>query len=169
MVKEDHTTGKMRTSRGKIFAATLLLALILISCVKGILFSDTVRMEDEQWSMYDPAKFACIVEDTTGSYNLTFTVRTSSDYPYRNLYMFVITTFPSGLSVSDTLQGVLSNEKGEWLGKGAGDTRELIIPYKSNVFFPEEGEYHFKVIQGMRDTILYGIYDFGMTIAKQAK
>ncbi len=165
MAKEEHIAGKMRINSSKIFVTALLLPLLL-SCERGVLYSDVVKMEEEQWSMYVPAKFACAINDTIGSYNLSFTVRTSSDYPYRNLYMFVITTFPSGLSIADTLQGVLSNEKGEWLGKGTGDIRELTIPYKSNVFFPEKGEYHFRVIHGMRDTVLPGVYDFGITIAK---
>ena len=59
----------------------------------------------------------------------------------------------------------VTDEKGKWLGRGAGDIRELTIPFKSNVYFPEKGEYHFRVIQGMRDTILKGVYDVGMKIS----
>jgi len=158
----------MKNPSLKALTAFMLLSL-LISCGKGTLYSDTVKMEEGQWSMYDPAKYACIINDTTGSYNLTFSIRTSSDYHYRNIYMFVITSLPSGVSLTDTVQGILTNEKGEWLGKGAGDIREVTIPYKSNVFFPENGEYHFRVIHGMRDTVLNGVYDLGIKIAKRTK
>lgn len=170
MAKEDHTEREMKTDRDKLIIASLsLIAVLAISCGRNILYSDNVRMNDETWSMFDPAKYSCIVNDTTGSYNLSFSVRTSTEYPYRNLYLFVVTTFPSGLSLTDTIQAVMSNEKGEWLGKGAGDIRELTIPYKSNVFFPEAGEYHFTIIHGMRDTILPGVYDLGIRIAERAQ
>jgi len=126
-------------------------------------------MTDEKWSMYDPASFSCTVKDTVNSYDVSFSVRTSTDYPYRNLYLFVVTSFPSGESLTDTVQYAIADEKGEWIGRGVGDIRELTMHYKSNVFFPEKGEYHFRIIQGMRDTVLNDVYDFGMKIEKRKK
>ncbi|HUW92602.1 MAG TPA: gliding motility lipoprotein GldH [Bacteroidales bacterium] len=149
----------------KTVLPALTVIVLLTSCGRNTLYSDIVRMKDAEWTMYDPANFSCTVNDTTGSYNVNFAVRTSTDYPYRNLFLFVITTFPSGTSLTDTIQGILTDEKGQWLGKGAGDIREVIIPYKSNIFFPETGEYHFRVIHGMRDTVLNGVYDLGMKIS----
>ncbi len=159
----------MRENRGKILAVSLLFMLMTLSCDRGTYFSDTVKMEGEAWSMYDPGKFKCLIDDTVKVYNIDLSIRTSTEYPYRNLYLFVVTSFPSGNTVTDTLQVMLANEKGDWLGKGAGDIRELTIPYKSNVYFPEKGEYHFKVIHGMRDTILKGVYDLGMRISLKDK
>lgn len=117
--------------------------------------------------MYDPAKYSCPVEDTISLYNIELSLRTSTDYPYRNIYLFVITTFPSGTAVTDTLHAMVTDEKGKWRGKGTGDVRELTIPFKSNVFFPETGDYHFRVLHGMRDTVLKGVYDLGMKISLQ--
>lgn len=155
----------MRTISRKTGLAALSILVLLTSCGRNILYSDVVKMKDEEWSMYDPANFSCPVNDTTGSYNVSFSVRTSTEYPYRNLFLFVVTTFPSGTTLTDTVQGMLTDEKGEWLGKGVGDIREVAIPYKSNVFFPEAGEYHFRVIHGMRDTVLNGVYDIGLKIS----
>jgi gliding motility-associated lipoprotein GldH len=154
----------MKTASRIIFLPALTVIVLLTSCGRNTMYNDIVKMEDTEWSMYDPANFACTVNDTIRSYNVNLSVRTSTDYPYRNLYLFVITTFPSGTTLTDTVQGMLTDEKGEWLGKGAGDIREAVIPYKSNVFFPEAGEYHFRVIHGMRDTVLTGVYDIGMKI-----
>lgn len=155
----------MREKKHKIILAVTLLMLLTLSCLRETFYADNVRMDDEAWSMYDPAKFSCAIVDTASIYDITLSVRTSTDYPYRNLYLFVVTVFPSGTSITDTIQGMLTDEKGNWLGRGAGDLREVIIPYKSNVYFPENGEYHFQVVHGMRDTILTGIYDLGMRIS----
>ena len=115
--------------------------------------------------MYDPASYTVTIDDTVSIYNFDLSIRTSTGYPYRNMYLFVVTSFPSGNTVTDTLTCRIADEKGKWLGRGAGDLRELTIPYKSNVYFPEKGEYHFRVIHGMRDTVLKGVYDMGMKIS----
>lgn len=161
----NHSKGEMRKGRSNIVVAGTLLAVMTLSCDSSTLFSDNYRLEDEKWSMYDPARYTCTIEDTVSTYNLDLTVRTSTEYPYRNMYLFVVTSFPSGTTVTDTLHVRVADEKGRWLGRGAGDLRELAIPYKSNVYFPEKGEYHFRVIHGMRDTVLKGVYDMGMKIS----
>ncbi len=144
-----------------------LILCLLSGCGRNTLFSDTKAMPDEKWNMYSPASFNCNVTDTLGSYDVSFSIRTTTDYPYRNLFLFVLTSFPSGTSVTDTIQYALADEKGKWYGKGVGDIREMTMHFKTNVFFPEKGEYHFRVIQGMRDTSLNGVYDFGMKIKKR--
>lgn len=165
----DLTTRKMREPGNKILAVSALIMLITLSCDRGTYYADSVKMQDDSWSMYDPCKFSCQIDDTVSVYNFDLSIRTSTGYPYRNLYLFVVTSFPSGNTVTDTVQAILANEKGDWLGRGAGDLRELTIPYKSNIYFPEKGEYHFKVIHGMRDTVLNGVYDLGMRISLKQK
>jgi gliding motility-associated lipoprotein GldH len=147
----------------------LFVLIIITGCEQKTLFNETKKINNEKWNMYDPAAFRCTVKDTTGAYDVTFSLRTSTEYPYRNIYLFVLTSFPSGFTQTDTVQYAVTNEKGEWLGKGAGDIRELTMHYKSNVFFPEKGLYQFRIIQGMRDTDLKGVYDFGMKIHKRKK
>jgi gliding motility-associated lipoprotein GldH len=157
----------MRKGRSSILIAVIMLAVVTLSCDRNTLFSETYRIEGRQWSMYDPADYNCTIGDTVSTFNIDLSVRTSTGYPYRNMYLFIVTTFPSGTTVTDTLQAMITDEKGKWLGKGAGDLRELTIPYKLNVWFPEMGEYHFRIIHGMRDTVLNGVYDMGMKITRK--
>ncbi len=161
----NHSKGEMRKGRSNAFIAGILLAVMTLSCDSSTVFSDNYRLEDDKWSMYDPASYTFTIEDTVGTYNLDLSVRTSTGYPYRNMYLFVVTSFPSGTTVADTLNVRIADEKGSWLGRGAGDLRELAVPYKANVYFPEKGEYHFRVIHGMRDTVLKGVHDMGMKIS----
>lgn len=155
---------------GKKSSITVLLLLLIVvvgpSCNRNIHYSENYSIRDGKWSMYHPAKYSCPVTDTVQTYDIQFSLRTSTDYPYRNLYLFVITTLPSGSIVNDTLNIMVTDEKGRWAGKGTGDLRELTIPYKSNIYFPEQGEYHFRVVQGMRDTLLRGVYDVGIKISR---
>ncbi len=163
--KTNHITGDMRGSRNKIIAAALMIAAAAMACDRSIQYSENYTLDEGKWSMFDPAKYTCPIDDTVKTYDIQLSLRTSTDYPYRNIYLFIVTSFPSGAFVTDTLQAAVTDEKGRWLGKGTGDLRELTIPFKSNVYFPESGDYHFRVIHGMRDTLLNGVYDMGMKIS----
>jgi gliding motility-associated lipoprotein GldH len=170
MAEKDVPTEEETMKRNSFFIILPLISLIIITgCQQKTLFNETKKLNDEKWNMYDPATFRCMVKDTTGAYDVTFSLRTSTDYKYRNIYLFVLTTFPSGTTQTDTIQYAVTNEKGEWIGRGAGDIRELTMHFKSNVFFPEKGLYQFRIIHGMRDTDLKGVYDFGMKIRKRKK
>ncbi|HOO67395.1 MAG: gliding motility lipoprotein GldH [Bacteroidales bacterium] len=155
----------MRGSRSKIIMAAIILAAAAVSCDRSIHYSENYTLEGGNWSMFDPARYSCAINDTVRTYNMELSLRTSTAYPYRNIYLFMMTTFPSGSVMTDTIHAMVTDEKGRWLGKGTGDVRELTIPYKSNVYFPEQGEYHFRVAHGMRDTILKGVYDMGIKIS----
>jgi len=158
----------MTGSRSRIIVAAVLLAIAATACNRGIHYSENQRIEEGEWNMFDPAKYACTVDDTVMTYDIGLSLRTTTDYPYRNIYLFMVTTFPSGTTVTDTLHAMVTDEKGHWLGKGTGNIRELTVPFKSNVWFPEAGEYHFRVMHGMRDTVLTGVRDVGMKISRRA-
>ena len=140
--------------------------LILSSCNNGVVYTDSVAMTANKWPLMNVASFTSTITDTLNSNNLFFTLRTGSDYPFRNIYLFVTATSPEGKTITDTLQYYLADDKGKWYGKGFGDIHELKLPYKSNVFFPSKGEYIFKIQHGMRIQELTGVYDIGFRIEK---
>jgi gliding motility-associated lipoprotein GldH len=126
-------------------------------------------MAGETWKLSDIAAFKVPITDTLNSNNVVFYIRNSSSYPFRNIFLFVTTTAPDGKIITDTLQYYLADEKGRWYGKGFGDTHELKLPYKTNVFFPIKGIYEFKIQHGMRMENLKGVYDLGLRIEKYKK
>jgi len=141
----------------------------LYSCSQGPVYTFSSSMPNEVWSLDNITAFKPVIEDTVSSNNIYFTLRTGTGYPYRNIWLFVTTTAPSGKSISDTLQYSLANEKGQWYGRGFGDVHELNLPYKTSVFFREKGSYSFNVRHGMRTEELKGVYDFGIRIEKAKK
>jgi gliding motility-associated lipoprotein GldH len=126
-------------------------------------------MAEKTWKLMDILKFGIPVKDTVNSNNVYFTIRNSSSYPFRNIFLFVTTISPDGKTLTDTLQYNLADEKGKWYGKGFGDIHELNLPFKSNIYFPMKGTYQFKIQHGMRVEDLKGIYDFGVRIEKISK
>jgi gliding motility-associated lipoprotein GldH len=142
---------------------------LLLSCNSKVLYMDSKVMKENIWKLIDTFSFKVEVKDTITANNIIFTLRTGSSYPFRNIYLFVKTTSPSGKSRTDTLQYYIADEKGKWLGKGFGDIHELNLTYKSNIYFPEKGIYQFNIQHGMRIKDLKGVYDFGLRIEKTGK
>ena len=148
----------------------LITSLFLFcSCGRNTVFTDSVRMPGQEWTLDNVAVFTPGITDTLSFNNISFNIRTGSSYPFRNIYLFVSTTSPSGKTITDTLQYMLADEKGKWYGKGLGDIHELILPFKSNVYFPVKGKYTFAVRHGMRIETLKGVYDFGIRVEKTKK
>ena len=93
-------------------------------------------------------------------------IRHADTYPYSNVFLFVTTSYPDGKVLSDTMEVMLANDKGEWQGSGMGDIFDLKVPIKKNVRFPLGGHYKFEFQQAMRVDPLPMILDFGLEIQK---
>jgi gliding motility-associated lipoprotein GldH len=158
-----------RGTNNILLLSTLFLFMLLAACRNNVTFSDSRSFRSENWNLENVAEFSADITDTASISNIFFTVRTGSSYPFRNLWLFVSTTSPSGKNITDTLQYMLADEKGKWYGRGLGDVKELNLPFRTGVYFPEKGLYRFAVRHGMRSIDLKGIYDLGIRIEKAKK
>lgn len=143
-----------------------IITLISTSCRNRNYYSDNVTFPGAEWSNSNPLLFNAPIDDTITPFNIELIIRTNPGYPYRNLFIFFTTTSPGGLSIRDTVEYMLSNERGERFGKGTGSIMSLNVPFKENVIFPEKGIYKFKIEQGMRREELEGIEDISLRIIK---
>jgi gliding motility-associated lipoprotein GldH len=150
------------------YTLVLLLTFLLLfaSCRSNVVYTDSKVMPEKTWKLFNIPTFKMAVTDTINGNNVFFTIRTGTSYPFRNIYLFVTTTSPNGKNLTDTLQYYLTDEKGNWYGKGFGDIHELKLPFKTNVYFPLKGTYQFKIQHGMRVEDLKGVYDFGVRVEK---
>lgn len=64
----------------------------------------------------------------------------------------------------DTLNYILAKPNGEWLGKGFGNTKEILFQYKNAYTFPKNGKYSIEIKHAMRTQNLKGIEDIGVQI-----
>jgi gliding motility-associated lipoprotein GldH len=145
------------------FCCTLLF---LSACDNKRIFEQNTDIPDNNWASSNKIKFNVPITDPATSANFYINVRNADGYPYSNLYLFVKTTFPNGKFSTDTLECILADEKGKWLGKGLGDIYDNQIPFKRNVRFPLAGNYIFEIQQGMRSDIVPLIMDVGLRIEK---
>lgn len=151
------------------FKVSLLLYIVTVtlsSCSHGVLYQKYITIPNHVWDFNAPILFKANIQDTVSGYNIFVNVRNSDSYEYSNLYLFIDIATPMHTHTRDTLECILADQSGRWLGEGLGDIWDNRILYKRNVRFPKNGEYDFKFTQAMRDDKLQMIMDMGLTIEK---
>ncbi len=145
-----------------------ICSILLSACNKNIVYSKYITFKDNEWFAKDKAVFDVEITDNTNLNDISLMIRHADSYPFSNIFLFVTTKYPDGKMLTDTMEVVLANNKGEWQGSGAGDIFDLTVPIKKNVKFPQTGKYQFIFEQGMRQDPLQMMMDFGFEIKKSA-
>ena len=159
-------------NRIKIRTQTILTTLLLLcvfffsACDSKRIFEKNQEIPVTGWTASNILKFDVDIKDPATPANFYLNVRNADGYPYNNLFLFIKTIFPNGKMSNDTLECMLADEKGKWLGSGIGDIYDNQIPFKRNVRFPQAGTYHFEIGQGMRTDNIPLIMDVGLRIEK---
>lgn len=149
-----------------LFGIALLLSA---ACGTGTLYHHNSEIADNVWERSDVRRFEVPITDTVSSYDIYLEVRNAGSYPFSNLYLFIDTEMPSGLKRRDTVECLLADPTGRWLGEGLGDIWDNSILYRPATRFPKLGTYVFTIGHGMRNEKLPMIMDIGMAIRPATK
>jgi len=142
----------------------VVAAMFLSSCHSRILYEKTIAVPKEGWNQEQFLTYTIPVEDTINQYQISLLIRNDARYEYSNLFLFINTTAPGGEGIRDTVEIRMSDERGNWIGKGIGSKHTLQIPFKTHVQFPQSGSYILEIEQGMRAENLEHITDVGIRI-----
>jgi len=141
--------------------------VIFISCDNNIVFDDYKTFENQTWNTDSIIIWDYSVIDTISQNRLVIKVRHTTDYEFQNLFLFV------KAEKTDTLELLLANKEGKWLGKGIGDVREVEVAYRKDKVFTKKGNFTFEIEQAMRYGVLEKIQHLnnikaiGLSIQKQ--
>lgn len=144
--------------------ASLFILLVLLGCNSS---SGDVYMKsiNGKWDKKAEQKIDFEIKDAQNPKNIIFVVRNNNDFPYSNIrFIANFKDLKTNAVKVDTLNYVLANPNGEWVGNGFGDTKETLFQYKLNYKFPQNGKYEIGVIQAMRNDFLPGVEDIGIRI-----
>jgi gliding motility-associated lipoprotein GldH len=140
--------------------------ITLAACSNNNFYMETVKIPENGWYKDQAASFDVTVEDTLVDYDFYLIIRNNNQYRYSNLFVFLNTVLPNGNKTRDTIELVLADNYGKWLGKGWGAVKENKLLLKKSLRFPLKGEYNFFVQQAMRVDTLKGITDVGLQLTK---
>ncbi len=146
--------------------AIISIMLSLYSCDTNTVYNEHVDLHSYGWPDNKSVSFNINITDTLNPHDFGLVIRNNTSYRYSNLYLFLLTEFPNGNISRDTIECMLANEEGKWLGKGWSDVKENKILLKSGLRFPLTGTYKFLIQQAMRVDTLNGLSDIGIFIEK---
>jgi gliding motility-associated lipoprotein GldH len=149
--------------RSRLLFLSLIPFAVLSGC-KDVMFQQSQQVPNNIWEEESNISFDVEVKDTMSSFDFYIDLRNEATYGYANIFMFVNTTFPSGKTARDTVECILADKTGRWLGTGLGSIKDNHILFKENIRFPNAGTYTFEFEQGMREEQLSGIMDVGISI-----
>jgi len=142
-----------------------LMAASFVSCDSNRVYEENFSVENNVWNMEDVKIFSFEINDTLSPLDLFINLRTTTDYPYSNLYIFLYSEYPNGYTDKDTLEFILAEPNGKWLGESTGTVIENQILISSGGRFPNKGKYTFKVQHAMREPDLAEVIDIGFRVA----
>lgn len=155
-----------RPTLSKIVAPLLMLTLVAGACSRHANdYSAFSTLPSQGWKYGSTLLYMPVTEDSIVCGTLSLIVRHSNLYPYRNLYLEVTSQQPSkGGQIeyrTDTLNIMLANELGEWLGHGSGVSFQRADTLST----------HFTLLSGaplrvrhiMRDPLVEGLEQIGFT------
>ena len=140
------------------------LPILFFSCNTKDVYHTFNHIPERGWDKRVIERFSPVIEDTISTYDIDLSLRYTNDYNYRNLWLFITCEAETGEEFTDTLNCVLADEYGKWLGSGWGASYQQTISYKTDFNFPRKGRYSISVQQGMRDDVIPGITEVGIKI-----
>jgi len=143
-----------------------VLLLVLSSCDSKYVFEENKPIENRNWKAANKVQFFVSIDDVTIPYTIFLNIRNGMEYPYSNIYLFLKTTFPDGKVSRDTLECILADYDGRWLGSGIGSVKFNKFLFQKGIYFPKKGKYNFEFEQAMRVNELIGITDVGLRIER---
>ncbi|MBS1646795.1 MAG: gliding motility lipoprotein GldH [Bacteroidetes bacterium] len=157
----------------RFFFIICAVVFVLSACNKNVVYSEYKKIDENKgWPAKERIAFSTTIKDTNQRYNVYINVRNAESYPFKNLFLFLHTTYPNQSVSVDTVECILADEQGRWLGSGMGDLFDNAILLKKNTRFKQAGSYTFSFEQAMRygnkneiDPLPF-ILDMGITIEK---
>ncbi len=153
----------------KIRLQIILSILVLTgfsSCDRNLIFEKYEPIAENGWHKDSLVVFNIPVTDTLQNHNFYINVRNDIEYKYSNLWLFIEIKQSGEVGITDTLEILLADPSGKWLGDGFGGIKTRQVKYKGGVYFPVSGEYQINIQHGMRDELLEGITDIGFRVEK---
>lgn len=143
----------------------LLIVVLITACGESPLYTKAFSFKNNEWDQEVKPVFKVNIPDTTSFYTVDMTIRTTTDYPNNNLWMFISARSPKGQGSREPLEVKIANPDGSWIGEKSGTFVETTVSYKHRRF-PQKGWYTFTLEQGITEKQVTEIADVTYTVTK---
>lgn len=148
-------------SRNGLFV--LLVIVLCFGCSNQASYHQYQSLNGRYWEKDAEYFFTFHIPDAQTAYDLSLEIRNNNLYPFQNLWVFWQEELPSGTLRRDTIECMLADDYGKWLGQGVS-LFQSSFPLRNHYFFPDTGSYTISFRQGMREEHLPGIQEIGLKV-----
>jgi len=141
----------------------VVLVTFLFSCDDASFYTKSYSFNNNTWERSVKPKFIVEIKDTKHLYDFIVTLRTSTSYKYNNLWIFLNTTPPNGLSVREPFEIKTCYSDGSWIGKKTGSIVEHTLIFKRRKV-PSRGKYKFILEQGITEKLIDEVVDISFEV-----
>lgn len=145
-------------------ALIFFLIIFFSACGPSPYFEDSKVVDSTGWKYENAVIFEVNANDNESIYNMHLVVSHSDNFSYQNLYLNIITSFPSDDDKEERLNIELSNNTGQWVGKCKDGVCQTKVYLLDNFKFPEKGTYNFSIEQLSREESLEGISELKLEL-----
>ncbi len=115
------------------------------------------------WTLHDTIMWVANFPDTFSAYNMYYYLRMRADYPYYNFYLFLWhKRYGDTLWMKDTVELILADKMGNWLGSVKNNIVENKILFRRNFRPSTTNKYVIKVVHGLRMDTVKEVIAFGV-------
>ena len=135
-----------------------LSVLLLIGCGEGPLFSKKVSIPEGGWTYESPLTYNFDINSSESQHDLFLSLTYSQSFGYQNVYVKIITEYPTLETVEDIVSLNITNSSGTFLGDCNSSECKIDILLQEKFKFKETGNHIIKIYQHSRENELTGIY-----------
>jgi gliding motility-associated lipoprotein GldH len=143
----------------------LILFLVLFSCQQDEIPVGAFSFHENKWEQKVKPTFELELSDTTNVYDFFITLRTTTDYKYSNLFIYVEEIPPFGPSFRTRHEIPIANPDGSWIGEKTGTIIENKFLVK-RAKVPFIGKYKFIIEQAITDQEVSDVLDISFQVKK---
>lgn len=141
----------------------------MVACHEHTVYHSFDAIPHSGWNREDTLSFEITLNDSVlpATFTAIAEIRNENNYPYRDLYLRISHNLQdSTVWETDTLHVCLTDERGNWRGKGWGGIYVSEFPLPKTCVISATGKRSVKVTHCMNDTLLQGIHDIGIRLQR---
>lgn len=144
---------------------SLLICLLsfMISCGDQPQYEKVYSFKNKTWEQDVKPVYAINILDLNKEYDFTLSLRTTTDYKYNNLWVFMKTKAPDGTIAREPFEIKITNPDGSWIGNKTGTIVETPLYFKRRKM-PLKGKYVFTLEQGVTESEIDEVLDLGLRV-----
>ena len=143
----------------------LFCLVFLFSCESVPTYEKSFVFEKNEWKQDVKPSFIVDIKDPSKEYDFVLTLRTTTEYKYSNLWVYMNTKTPNGEKAREPFELKITNPDGSWIGKKTGTIVENSLNFKRRKL-PLKGKYTFILEQGITESKIDQVLDIGLVVTE---